>query len=56
MMPGMRWSNFNHIRLLRLTGLFAYVCSGTPLIIQWAVERMDQLHRPNFALLLWSLF
>jgi len=52
----MRWSNFNHIRLLRLTGLFAYVCSGTPLIIQWAVERMDQLHRPNFALLLWSLF
>lgn len=56
MMLHMRWSNFNHIRLLRLTGLFAYVCSGTPLIIQWAVERMDQLHRPNFALLLWSLF
>ncbi|WP_090454554.1 sensor histidine kinase [Dyella sp. OK004] len=52
----MRWSNFNHIRLLRLTGFFAYLCSGTPLITNWAVERLDQLHRPNFALLLWTLF
>lgn len=55
-MPFMRWSNFNHIRLLRLTGFFAYLCSGTPLITNWAVERLDQLHRPNFALLLWTLF
>ncbi len=51
----MSWSNFNHIRLLRLTGLFAYLCSGTPLITTWAVERLDLLRRPNFALLLWTL-
>ncbi|OOG54552.1 sensor histidine kinase [Rhodanobacter sp. C03] len=51
----MRWPFFNHIRLLRLTGFFAYLCSGTPLITTWAVERLDQLHRPNFALLLWTL-
>ena len=55
MMRVMPWANFNHIRLLRLTGLFAYLCSGTPLITTWAVERVDLLHRPNFALLLWTL-
>ena len=54
-MHGMRWPFFNHIRLLRLTGFFAYLCSGTPLITTWAVERLDLLHRPNFALLLWTL-
>ena len=54
-MHGMPWANFNHIRLLRLTGFFASLCSGTPLITTWAVERLDLLHRPNFALLLWTL-
>ena len=47
--------NIDHIRLLRLTGFFAYLCSGTPLISSWAVERLDQLHKPNFSLLLWTL-
>ncbi|PWK81362.1 sensor histidine kinase [Fulvimonas soli] len=46
----------NHTRLLRMTGFFAYLCSGTPLITNWAAERLDQLQRPNFALLLWTLF
>ncbi|MHA6202886.1 sensor histidine kinase [Dyella soli] len=47
--------NIDHIRLLRLTGFFAYLCSGMPLITSWAAERLDQLNRPNFALLLWTL-
>ena len=49
-------ANFNHIRLLRITGLFAYLCDGTPLFTSWATERLDLLHRPNFALLLCTLF
>ena len=55
MMHAMSRFNIDHIRLLRLTGFFAYLCSGTPLISSWAVERLDQLHKPNFALLLWTL-
>ncbi len=51
----MPWSNFNHIRLLRITGLFAYLCTGTPLMTSWATERLDLLHRPNFSLLLLTL-
>jgi signal transduction histidine kinase len=51
----MPWSNFNHIRLLRITGLFAYLCTGTPLMTNWATERLDLLHRPNFSLLLLTL-
>lgn len=49
-------NNFNHTRLLRVTGLIAYLCDGTPLFTNWATERLDLLHRPNFALLLFTLF
>lgn len=49
-------THFNHIRLLRITGLIAYLCDGTPLFTKWATERLDLLHRPNFALLLLTLF
>lgn len=49
-------TNFNHKRLLRITGLFAYLCDGTPLFTGWATERLDLLHRPNFALLICTLF
>ncbi|GLQ45297.1 two-component sensor histidine kinase [Dyella lipolytica] len=55
-MRGMAMTNFNHIRLLRITGLIAYLCDGTPLFTTWATERLDLLHRPNFALLLFTLF
>lgn len=48
-------TNFNHIRLLRITGLIAYLCDGTPLFTNWATERLDLLQRPNFSLLLWTL-
>jgi signal transduction histidine kinase len=51
----MGMTNFNHIRLLRLTGLIVYLCTGTPLLTNWATERLDLLHSPNFALLLWTL-
>jgi len=51
----MRWSFLNHIRLLRYAGLFTYLSAGTPLVTNWATERLDQLHRPNFSLLLWTL-
>ncbi|MBE1161671.1 sensor histidine kinase [Dyella acidiphila] len=56
MMRDMAMTNFNHIRVLRLTGLIAYLCDGTPLFTSWATERLDLLHRPNFALLLCTLF
>jgi len=55
MMPGMQLSNFNHVRLLRYAGLFTYLCVGTPLITSWAAERVSLLHRPNLALLMWTL-
>lgn len=51
----MPWSNVNHIKLLRYAGLFTYLCVGTPLITNWAAERLSQLNRPNFALMLWTL-
>lgn len=51
----MPWPSLNHIRLLRFAGLFTYLCVGTPLFTSWAAERLLQLHRPNFALLLWTL-
>jgi len=31
MMPGMPWFQFNHIRVLRYTGLFTYLCVSLPL-------------------------
>lgn len=49
-------TNFNHLRLLRITGLIAYLCDGTPLFTSWATKRLDLLHRPDFALLLCTLF
>ncbi|GLQ97189.1 two-component sensor histidine kinase [Dyella mobilis] len=55
-MQGMAMTNFNHIRVLRITGLVAYLCCGAPLFTNWATERLDLLNRPNFALLLWTLF
>ena len=54
-MRRMRWSFFNHIRLLRYAGFFTFLSAGTPLVTNWATERLDQLHRPNFSLLLWTL-
>lgn len=51
----MRWSFFNHIRLLRYAGFFTYLSVGTPLVTSWAIERLNQLQRPNFSLLLWTL-
>jgi len=55
MMRGMSQVNFSHIRLLRFAGLFTYLCVGTPLLTEWATDRLVLLHRPNFALLLWSV-
>lgn len=55
-MRSMAMTNFNHIRLLRITGLIAYLCDGTPLLTQWATKRLDLLHRPDFAMLLFTLF
>jgi signal transduction histidine kinase len=55
MMRDMAMTNFNHIRALRITGLIAYLCIGTPLFTNWATERLDLLNSPNFALLLWTL-
>lgn len=49
-------TNFNHTRLLRITGVIAYLCDGTPLFTSWATQRLDLLQRPNFALLLCTLF
>jgi len=54
-MPVMAVSNFNHIRLLRYAGLFTYLCVGTPLLTQWATERLTQLQRSSYSLLLWTL-
>lgn len=54
-MAVMRWPSFNHIRLLRYAGFFTYLSIGTPLITNWASERLSQLQRPNFSLLLWTL-
>ncbi|WP_240669129.1 sensor histidine kinase [Dyella sp. M7H15-1] len=52
----MAMTHFNHIRVLRITGLITYLCCGTPVFTTWATERLDLLHSPNFALLLWTLF
>lgn len=46
---------FSHVRLLRITGFFAYLCVGLPLVTSWASERVDQLHRHNFPMLMWTL-
>lgn len=54
-MRGMPINNFNHTRLLRYAGLFTYLCVGTPLLTEWATERLTQLQRPSFSLLLWTL-
>lgn len=48
-------THFNHKRVLRISGLFAYLCDGTPLFTNWATERLDLLHRPDFALMLYTL-
>ncbi|GAP65729.1 signal transduction histidine kinase [Mizugakiibacter sediminis] len=56
MMGAMSWVSFNHIRLLRYAGLFAYVCAGIPLLrVNWALGRLDTLDQPSFALLAWVL-
>lgn len=56
MMRAMAMTNFNHLRLLRITGLIAYLCDGTPLLTNWLTARLDLLHRPSFALLFFTLF
>ena len=55
MMRGMPQFNVSHIRLLRFAGLFTYLCVGTPLLTEWAPDRLSQLHRPGFLLLVWTL-
>ena len=41
-MPGMSWTNFNHIRLLRLTGLFTYLCVALPLLPgSWSLAQVN---------------
>lgn len=54
-MPGMSESYFSHVRLLRITGFFAYLCVGLPLVTSWASERVGQLHRHDFPMLMWTL-
>jgi signal transduction histidine kinase len=51
----MSWSYSNHIRLLRYAGFFTYLCVGMPLATTWASQRLDLLHRPNTAFLVWAL-
>jgi signal transduction histidine kinase len=42
MMPLMSWTNFNHIRLLRLTGLFTYLCVALPLLPgSWSLAQVS---------------
>lgn len=42
MMPDMSWTNFNHIRLLRLTGLFTYLCVALPLLPgSWSLAQVN---------------
>jgi len=48
-------SYFSHIRLLRITGFFAYLCVGLPLISSWASERVGQIHQHNLSILMWTL-
>jgi signal transduction histidine kinase len=50
----MSWSYSNHIRLLRYAGFFTYLCVGMPLATTWASQRLDLLHRPNTAFLVWA--
>ncbi|HET6633291.1 MAG TPA: sensor histidine kinase [Rhodanobacteraceae bacterium] len=52
----MRWPFFNHIQLLRLAGLFTYLCVGVPLLqIGWFSHRLADLGRPSTrALWLWA--
>ncbi|MGN2242194.1 sensor histidine kinase [Frateuria sp. GZRR33] len=38
----MSWTNFNHIRLLRLTGLFTYLCVALPLLPgSWSLAQVN---------------
>src|SRR3569833_4065629 len=42
MMPLMSWTNFNHIRLLRRTGLFTYLCVALPLLPgSWSLAQVS---------------
>ncbi len=52
----MRRFFLDHRQLLRLTGLFAYLCTGTPLVANWLAERAQPERHANGPLLLWSLF
>ncbi|MEP6899421.1 MAG: histidine kinase, partial [Rhodanobacter sp.] len=51
----MRWPFFNHVRLLRYVGFFTYLTVGTPLVTNWASERINELQQPRLSLLLWTL-
>ena len=53
MMRVMRWSTFDHTRLLRYAGLFTYLCTGIPLLrVDWTLERVSGLSHPDVGLLL----
>jgi signal transduction histidine kinase len=42
MMPGMTWSNINHIRLLRYAGLTTYLCVALPLLPgSWSLAQVN---------------
>jgi signal transduction histidine kinase len=51
----MRRPYLNHIQLLRYAGFFTYLSVGTPLVTNWATERLNELQQPRMSLLLWTL-
>jgi signal transduction histidine kinase len=51
----MSWPYFNHIRLLRLTGLFTYLCVGVPLLQEgWGFAHVSSSWVGSPALLGWG--
>ncbi len=55
-MPGMAWTNFNHIRLLRYVGLFTYICVGVPLLQgDWGLAAVSSPWSQSPALVGWAI-
>ncbi len=53
-MPGMTFSQFNHIQLLRYAGLFQYACVGTPFLrYQTVIEDLARQGLPTAYASLW---
>ncbi|HWX66957.1 MAG TPA: sensor histidine kinase [Rhodanobacter sp.] len=52
----MSWPYFNHIRLLRLTGLFTYLCVGVPLLQEgWGLAHVSSSWAGSPTLLGWGV-